>query len=86
MKLFARECYIISRFPVLRPVRLSSLCYFTPSQTYEPKLEKCALRAAGTTLGDDCIVITFYTTSLKILPRIEDASGAFDDVCNSACF
>ena len=33
MKLFARECYVVSRFPVLQPVRLSSFCYFLPSQT-----------------------------------------------------
>jgi len=37
---------LFSRFPVLRPVRLSSFCYFALSQTEEPKLEKCALRAA----------------------------------------
>jgi hypothetical protein len=44
------------------------------------------LHAAGTTRGDVCIAITFFKTSLKILPRIEDALGVFDDVRNSACF
>jgi len=64
------------------PVRLSFSCHFAPSQTWEPELKKCALRAAGTIRGD--AVTTFSTRCFKNLMHIEDASGAFDDVCNSA--
>jgi len=85
-KLFALECYVVLTVPCVAACAVILLLLFCSLSDLRAQLEKCALRAAGTTRGDACIVITSFETCLKILPRIGDALSAFDDVCNSACF
>ena len=80
-KLFACECYVVFTIPCA-VVLLLLFCALSDLRAQTEDIRP--LRTTGTTHGD--AAITFSTRSFKNLLRIENALGAFDDVCNSTSF